>query len=286
MNFGLTNQQLLEKYGAYVRSIALTVQRQFHGRLDLDDLLSFGQLGLFEAAQRFDSKVGANFLTFAHYRIKGAIFDGLRRMGILRGSDAHSLATNDQANAYLGNLADRNLGNFSTSFDDDVHEISDAVTGLATVFAVGMGLGVDVVDGDMNAEERLEFEQLRERVKLAFAELPANEKQLLETYYFQQKTLEEAGAVLKLSKSWASRLHARAIDRIKDFLEKDGVDVGPSATKKVSDGSANARNSGRPARGTGVQGGPSPPREGRAEPVRPAAERAGWSAKPPGNRGR
>ena len=31
-------------------------------------------------------------------------------------------------------------------------------------------------------------------------------------YYFQNKTLEEAGAELGLSKSWTSRLHARALE--------------------------------------------------------------------------
>jgi DNA-directed RNA polymerase specialized sigma subunit len=30
-------------------------------------------------------------------------------------------------------------------------------------------------------------------------------------YYFQNKTLEEAGQKLGLSKSWTSRLHARAL---------------------------------------------------------------------------
>src|SRR6476646_2648887 len=105
----------------------------------MDELISYGQVGLLEAADRFDAKVGANFLTFAHYRIKGAIFDGLRKMGVLRGGDARAAYMAERASAYLGNLSDRDagLGNRGGSFDDDVRDLSDAVTGLAMVFATG-----------------------------------------------------------------------------------------------------------------------------------------------------
>ena len=88
MALGEDRKAILEKYGPYVRSLAATVRKQFNAQLELDELVAYGQIGLLEAAERFDAKVGANFLTFAHYRIKGAIFDGLRKMGVLRGSDA------------------------------------------------------------------------------------------------------------------------------------------------------------------------------------------------------
>ena len=101
---------ILEKYGPYVRSVAATVRKQFNAQLELEELVAYGQIGLLEAAERFDPKVGANFLTFAHYRIKGSIFDGLRKMGVLRGSDARTASVGERAAAYLGNLADREQG--------------------------------------------------------------------------------------------------------------------------------------------------------------------------------
>src|SRR5205823_13106743 len=105
-----TRQQVLEKYGPYVRSLAAQVRKQFNSMLEMDELVSYGQVGLLEAAERFDPKVGANFLTFAHYRIKGAIFDGLRKMGVLKGGDQRSAYIGERAAAYLGNLADREAG--------------------------------------------------------------------------------------------------------------------------------------------------------------------------------
>ena len=81
MALGESKPQILEKYGPYVRSLAAQVRKQFNSQFEMDELVAWGQIGLLEAAERFDARVGANFLTFAHYRIKGAIYDGLRKMG-------------------------------------------------------------------------------------------------------------------------------------------------------------------------------------------------------------
>jgi RNA polymerase sigma factor for flagellar operon FliA len=222
LGLGEDRKTVLEKYGPYVRSLAATVRKQFNAQLELDELISYGQIGLLEAADRFDARMGANFLTFAHYRIKGAIFDGLRKMGVLKGSDARNAYLSERASAYLGNLADREAGgsNRGGRFDDDVKEISDAVTGLAMVFATSLEAseGLQLADESLPPDLRIEQEQLKRRVRAAIEQLPEKERKLLEGYYFQGKTLEEAGAEIGQSKSWASRLHARAIERLKDFL--------------------------------------------------------------------
>jgi RNA polymerase sigma factor FliA len=205
-----TQGQILEKYGAYVRSLA--------AQFEMDELVAWGQVGLLEAAQRFDAKMGANFLTFAHYRIKGAIYDGLRKMGVLKGGQAGS----ERANSFMTNLSDREIGSsgMSGSIDDQVREISSAVSGLAAVFSLSLE-GDGQSDEGLSVTERMEQEEMRLRVRAALEQLPEKEKKLLEGYYFQGKTLEEAGAEIGQSKSWASRLHARAVERLKQLLEED-----------------------------------------------------------------
>ncbi|WP_253970092.1 sigma-70 family RNA polymerase sigma factor [Myxococcus dinghuensis] len=264
MPLGEDRTAILSKYGPYVRSLAATVRKQFNAQLELDELVSYGQIGLLEAAERFDPKVGANFLTFAHYRIKGAIFDGLRKMGILRGSDARNAFVGERAAAYLGNLSDRESGssNRGSSFDDDVSDISDAVQGLAMVFASSLE-GADsagYTDESLPVDVRLELEQLKTRVRAAIEKLPEKERKLLQGYYFQGRTLEEAGAEIGQSKSWASRLHARAIDRLKELLNEE-EELPPTSTDarrlshggsdgghlRGAGGAAKAAGSGRPA---------------------------------------
>lgn len=254
LSLGHDKKQLLEKYGPYVRSIAATVRRQFSAQLDLDELLSYGQVGLLEAAERFDPKMGANFLTFAHYRIKGAIYDGLRKMGVLRGGDSRSAQLGERVASFLGNLSDREYGagNTGGSADDDVAEISNAVTGLAMVFAASLegteGMGIS--DESLPADQRLEMEQLKVRVRWAISKLPEKERKLLEGYYFQGKTLEEAGAEIGQSKSWASRLHARAIERLKELLNEDDDPSSfedSSSTRRSTYGGSSGQRPGSPA---------------------------------------
>jgi len=242
---GEPKHQILEKYGPYVRSLAAQVRKQFNSQFEMDELVAWGQVGLLEAADRFDARVGANFLTFAHYRIKGAIYDGLRKMGVLKGQAAAS----ERANAYLTNLSDRGGGG-GGSVDDDVREISSAVAGLAMVFATSLEgtEGLQVSDDQMPADERLELEQMRRRVRAAIEKLPEKERKLLQGYYFQNRTLEEAGAEIGQSKSWASRLHARAVERLKQLLEEE--DDNEEDTRRNDHGRTTGRNLGstdRPA---------------------------------------
>ena len=65
-----------------------------------------------------------------------------------------------------------------------------------------------------NSEHVAQFQQLKEHMKSSIELLPSKERKLIKMYYFQNRTLEEAGAELGLSKSWTSRLHARALDML------------------------------------------------------------------------
>ena len=277
MPLGDENKVILEKYGPYVRSLAATVRKQFNSQIEMDELMAYGQVGLLEAAERFDPKVGANFLTFAHYRIKGAIFDGLRKMGILKGPESRSFGMAERSNAYLGNLADRDQGsNRGSDVADDVREISSAVTGLAMVFATSLEgtEGLQLSDEAIPADERLELEQMKGRVRAAIDKLPEKERKLLNGYYFQSKTLEEAGAEIGQSKSWASRLHARAVETLKKLLaEEDTQEENSRRTKNGGTTGRNLSSTNRPAEGAGS--GRQPSSQAGPEQVRPGDEIAG-----------
>jgi len=275
---GEERKVILEKYGPYVRSLAAQVRKQFSSAVEMDELVSYGQVGLLEASERFDPKVGANFLTFAHYRIKGAIFDGLRKMGVLKGPESRAVASAERANAYLGNLADRSQGgNRSSSLDDDVRDISSAVAGLAMVFATSLeGTdGLQVSDMQLPADERMQLEQMKARVRRAIDKLPDKERKLLQGYYFQTKTLEEAGAEIGQSKSWASRLHARAVERLKELLEDEEELTDHGTPRRQHHGGTTGRTHGNPDRAERPPAGRSGAGQAEPEQVRPGDEVAG-----------
>ena len=51
-------------------------------------------------------------------------------------------------------------------------------------------------------------------VREAMDALPDQERHLVQRHYFDDVRLDEAASELGLSKSWASRLHGRAIENI------------------------------------------------------------------------
>jgi RNA polymerase sigma factor for flagellar operon FliA len=64
--------------------------------------------------------------------------------------------------------------------------------------------------------------RLAARLGKALEVLPARERALVTKHYYEGKNLLEAGAELGISKSWASRLHAQAVERMREVLDDDG----------------------------------------------------------------
>ena len=217
-------QRLVEGHIAFVRSIAAKVKEQLPREIEFEDLVGYGTQGLIEAADRYDPVHGTAFSTFSYYRIRGAIYDGLRGMGWLPRGEYAKHRAEERANAYLQNLSDREGGDGQDNLEDDVRSIADALGGLATIFVMALdSLKEEPVDGAPLSSQLLEEAQQRHVVREALASLPEKERRLLELYYFEERSLLDAGAELGLSKSWASRLHARAVTLLKEALHRGGA---------------------------------------------------------------
>ncbi len=239
---GLGRKELAEKYTPYVRSIAGKVKKTLSKDIEFDDLVSYGMLGLFEAADRFDAKYGANFMTFAYYRIRGAIYDGLRGMGWVSRTEYQRYRFEQHANAYLTNVHEQNLSvpsGIKRSDDDEVGELANVVEGLVTIYVTALDAmeGFQIADDrSPSIDESIEIQQARELVSQALEKLGGQERQLLELYYYRELSLEEVGKHLGLSKSWTSRLHTRAIQKmgrlLKDLVEEYNEDRRAPAEKR------------------------------------------------------
>jgi RNA polymerase sigma factor FliA len=221
----LDRRTLADKYIPFVRSIAGKIKKTVAKEIDFEDLVEYGMIGLFEAADRFDAKFGANFMTFAYYRIRGAIYDGLRGMGWMSRTEYARARFEERANEYLAEVAAaREAGETppENPFETAVQDLASAVQGLAAVYitTIDGAEGMKIKDeANPPAEEKLGLEQARALVRDTIKKLADQERELLEMYYYKEMSLEEVGEKLGLSKSWTSRLHARVIDKLHRLLE-------------------------------------------------------------------
>jgi RNA polymerase sigma factor for flagellar operon FliA len=99
------------------------------------------------------------------------------------------------------------------------------LAGIATAIAMGTMVAaprpnVDSEGRDVTPEDLVGNAELVARVKAIVLRLPDAERTLVERHYFGDETLDQAAASLGLSKSWGSRLHARAIETIARELKR------------------------------------------------------------------
>jgi RNA polymerase sigma factor for flagellar operon FliA len=190
-----------------------------------DDLRSFGNEGALVAGRTYDPAFGVPFNRWATLKIRGAIFDGLRGEADLPRRLHARIRALLAANSAQEGFADDDGGAaplLSAAAADA--RLDDRLASIATAYAAGAlfargdpTLG-SLADGGPTPEEELENEQLTAAIRAAVAERPEGERTLLERYYFAGMTMSEASG--GRSRSWASRLHARAIRGVARSLRR------------------------------------------------------------------
>lgn len=219
-------EELVERYRPFVFSIVKQVSQSFPMRMDFDELVGYGMIGLLEAADRYDPRRNVSFTTFSHYRIKGAIFDGLRQMGILTRTP-HDDWTRREAvlNDLIQTAADDNTENASADVDDEIQSISKLVDSLIPAYLLSLSQenAPDIADTRVLPNVAVEFEDTFNLVRRTVEELPEKEREVIKALYFAHLSTTELAKKMGVNKSWVSRLHSKAINRLRQKLDLIGV---------------------------------------------------------------
>jgi len=194
----------------------------------LDDLRSFGREGLLQAARTFDAKRGVPFRRWANLRIRGAIIDGVRQWGALPRRIYRELRGLSAGDALQEVYDEEDAANPAATPEAADARLTAYLAGLATAMAIGtLASPPPRPDGeaaslDATPEDLVANAELLSSVRAIVSRLPDAERILIERHYFGDQTLDQAAASLGLSKSWGSRLHARAIETIARELRRRG----------------------------------------------------------------
>lgn len=224
---------LVVRYLPYATSIANKIAQSLPPEADFDEIVCNARLGLLEAAKRFNPSLLIDFKTFSYYRIKGAIFDGLRKNGALPRSIYSRLKLERAADDYLREKNERGASSESKPLKSEVESLYKTVNHLSSICVVSMDAieHFDIEDehSQREIEKKAEFQRIKEKMKFAIDDLPHKERKLVKMYYFQSKTLGEIGELLGLSKSWTCRLHARALTILFEKITSMNVKSQPEA---------------------------------------------------------
>ena len=212
-------EDLVLQHQDYVRALARGIAKKLPKHVDFEELVSLGQVGLVTAAKQYEAGRGAAFTTFAYYRVRGAILDGLRQMAWLPPSLRKELSYASGENEVGEQAAGAAEGSNDPEFL--AKQFTTAVGRLGAVFLASRGgegeRENDPTDG-VSAADVAEQKEMVEKLKTAIAKMPKEHVDLIRMLYFEHKSMTEVGQALGKNKSTISRRHTEAIDSLKAAL--------------------------------------------------------------------
>ena len=201
--------------------VATRLARRLGRHVHLDDLKALGREALLSIVKTYDPSRG-KFRTYAILKLRWAMLDGIRREthGRTAAARIQALVASERFGAALSAVPSDNEPVLS---EDGYRErLRVLLEGHAAALAVGliasvgdMALVPDAADGP---EESASRRQLATVLHRAVRDLPERERALIERHYFEGEQFDAIARDLGISKSWASRLHAQAIETLGKVL--------------------------------------------------------------------
>lgn len=234
-----TNSRIRDKvilaYLHLVRYVVSRLPLTLPTGVSVDDLISFGTMGLMKAVERFEPERGLKFESYAVTRIRGSIIDHLRVQDwIPRGVRKR---TKDLTEAIT--LLEKTLGRSPSEDELASHlkvtkariqqmmtESQSFVLSLDETYADdGSGSSLSVLDtvedqSRLSPDEEILQVELQQRLIDSINTLPEREKLLIALYYHENLTLKEIGEIIQVSESRVCQLHAQAISRLRNKLRQ------------------------------------------------------------------
>lgn len=226
-------EAIINKYAQLVKIVAGKLHMYTNNLIDYDDLVSYGIFGLLDAIEKFDYTKGFKFETYASLRIRGEIIDNIRKLDWIPRSlrnknklllntisdfeSSNGRSPTEQELAQILNLSVAEVGilikNSSVynliSLDDYLDKNHEFVNNFAD-------------NDDMPEKSIIKDESKKTLVKL-ISNLTEKQQLVITLYYYEELTLKEISKVMKVSESRVSQIHSRAIQILKDKIQKDNI---------------------------------------------------------------
>ena len=224
---------LVEKYFPLVRYIAERVLQTLPRSIELDDLVSAGLFGLFDAIEGFDLKRGIKFKTYCSTRIRGAILDELRtqdwvpRLVRLKAHRVEKAVRDLESEFGREPTAFELAEKLGVAIDEVSQVLSEAAP--KTIFSLSEKWDDGEDDRDMEKVDVIEDKRTpnpqqilnqKDVLRLITSHLTRKERLILVMYYYEGLTMREIGDILELTESRVCQIHSNIMQRLKVQLKR------------------------------------------------------------------
>lgn len=226
---------LIKKYQPLVSYHVQRIGSGLPKNVSRDDLNSLGMMGLFDALNKFDINRDLKFDTYASFRVRGAIIDGLRKEDWLPRS-AREKAKKMEAmieqleQKLMRHATPEELAEHMNMPVEEVyqtvqeHFFSNVLSLNETQPDQDDADGKTFVIRDENIrtpEQETIHKELVEELAENIKKLSEKEQLVLSLFYSEEMTLTEIGEVLNLSTSRISQIHSKALLKLRKLLSNE-----------------------------------------------------------------
>jgi RNA polymerase sigma factor for flagellar operon FliA len=228
---------LTQQHVGLVHHVARQLARRLHDKVDLDELVSAGAVGLMQAAASYEPARGLTFSTYAVPRIRGSMLDELRRhdhmsRGARRKARSitaareiliHQLGREPKTTevAVQLNVTVETLRQWELDVDGAIEVPLDVAPRSLRDEGHVTAAGAIADESMPSVEERLAHEEQIARLGLAIRGLRAQERTVLALYFHEELTLQEIARVLGLSASRISQIRGEALAKLRAQVRAD-----------------------------------------------------------------
>lgn len=227
-------EKMIESHLSLVDFLVDRMMTQVPAFVNRDDIRSAALMGLMDASNRFDPRRGVLFKTFAERRIRGAVFDEVRRMDwfsrTLREKQSRLSKVTDALGKRLGRAPeDPELAEEMDMSLDSFRELQLQVSQLGTI-SLNETLDSDdsgktFIDNledtkQASVHERMEANELTGELAGYLEQLSEKECLVIALLYYEELSQKEISEVLELSEGRISQLHSQALGKLKIKMKR------------------------------------------------------------------
>jgi len=226
---------LISEYLPYVKKIVYRFSRYLPPSVDMDDLVNVGVIGLMQAMESFNPEMDNKFITYAVFRIKGAILSELRSRDFLSRKNRKKIRELDSAHLNLERKLGRKADDCELAEEigvdlEQLHEIKNLSNiafvsfdefGYPSMKAGKEDKGYPSYGDSEDAFTLIHLKELKSALVDAIKNLPQKEALVISLYYIDELTMKEIGEILGISESRVSQIHSRALDRLRRRLKNE-----------------------------------------------------------------
>lgn len=211
---------LLREGLVVAEAVARRVSRRLGRVAELEDLRGMAKLALFEVVRDYDPSRAA-FASYAAARLTWALYDEVRRQTHARSAAARVMAVMASerfAEAFDPEAPAPGEAEAGPGREDWQARFAALLDGHAAALVIGLvkrSSGAARPEAEApSPEDEAARSELAAQVRMRVSALPERERELVERHYFGGEPFDRIAQDLGISKSWASRLHERAISQL------------------------------------------------------------------------